>query len=67
MIRGESSTKLMVPVHCVCPEPDGVFCHPDVPPVLQVLSKGGPKFKFEEANPFVSPGDEEELASCAYR
>eukprot|EP00798_Chlamydomonas_sp_ICE-L_P031221 gene31221-6371_t len=33
----------------------------------QVLTKSGNKHKFDEPNPFVSPGDEEELASCAYK
>lgn len=35
--------------------------------ITQVLAKGGDKYKFEQPNPFVSPEDEEELASCAYR
>lgn len=33
----------------------------------QVLVPNGEKYQMGEANPFVSPEDEEELASCAYR
>jgi hypothetical protein len=40
---------------------------PHGPASLQVLVKGGDKFKYEQPNPFVSPDDDEELASCAYR
>jgi hypothetical protein len=40
---------------------------PAWPASMQVLVKGGDKFKYEQPNPFVSPDDDEELASCAYR
>lgn len=33
----------------------------------QVLLKGGEKLKYDDSNPFASPEDEEDLASCAYR
>lgn len=33
----------------------------------QVLASGGERFKFEHPNPFASPDEDEELASCAYR
>ncbi|KAF5837662.1 eukaryotic translation initiation factor 3 subunit D [Dunaliella salina] len=33
----------------------------------QVLAKGEERYKFEHPNPFASPDDDEELASCAYR
>eukprot|EP00798_Chlamydomonas_sp_ICE-L_P017542 gene17542-23863_t len=33
----------------------------------QVLSKSGNKHKFADPNPFGSPEDDEELASCAYK
>ena len=33
----------------------------------QVLAKSDGRYKFDHPNPFASPEDEEELASCAYR
>ncbi|KAJ9522640.1 hypothetical protein QJQ45_019730 [Haematococcus lacustris] len=35
--------------------------------IVRVLVKGGEKFKYDAPNPFTSPEEEEELASCAYR
>jgi hypothetical protein len=32
-----------------------------------VLAKSDGRYKFDHPNPFASPEDEEELASCAYR
>lgn len=34
---------------------------------MQLLLKEGEKYKFGEKNPFASPDEDEELASCGYR
>ena len=47
-----SATSLALSCVCVC---------------QQVLAKSDGRYKFDHPNPFASPEDEEELASCAYR